>query len=315
MTAVILINWNGAADTIDCLESLDRAEGEFFVVVADNGSTDNSVEVLAPLCENLKNHPIHLLKLDKNYGFAGGNNRAVKFAMKYNPESIMLLNNDTVVDSQFLLRLLDFSQKNVEYRVLSPCINYYYDKSLVWSCGGRQIFGSRKSYYRDVKYSDICNNAFLNISFVSGCALFCFPEILQNDGSLFTERFFFGEEDYEFSLRMREKKVKMACVTDSVIYHKVASSQKNTNDTYNIGRYYMYYLGRLISARLHYHNLQFQLIRVLTVLSSVSYFYRLSGSLKKAISIEKRLMKDSLVKDSIGYEEFQSLMIDKNYFE
>ena len=164
MTAVILINWNGAADTIDCLESLDRAEGEFFVVVADNGSTDNSVEVLAPLCENLKNHPIHLLKLDKNYGFAGGNNRAVKFAMKYNPESIMLLNNDTVVDSQFLLRLLDFSQKNVEYRVLSPCINYYYDKSLVWSCGGRLIFGSRKSYYRDVKYSDICNNAFLNIS-------------------------------------------------------------------------------------------------------------------------------------------------------
>ena len=51
------------------------------------------------------------------------------------------------------------------------------------------------------------------------------------------------------------------------------------------------------------------------MLSSVSYFYRLSGSLKKAISIEKRLMKDSLVKDSIGYEEFQSLMIDKNYFE
>ena len=50
----------------------------------------------------------------------------------------------------------------------------------------------------DVRFD---NNAFLNISFVSGCALFCFPEILQNDGSLFTERFFFGEEDYEFSLR------------------------------------------------------------------------------------------------------------------
>ena len=45
-TAIILLNWNGAADTIDCLESLAQAKGSFFVVVVDNDSHDDSVERL-----------------------------------------------------------------------------------------------------------------------------------------------------------------------------------------------------------------------------------------------------------------------------
>src|SRR5512141_114352 len=89
--AIIVLNWNGWRDTIECLESLQRLTyPNYQVVVVDNGSTDNSVEHIR------KAYPrVRLLETGKNLGWSGGNNIGIKYALGQETEYIHLLNNDT----------------------------------------------------------------------------------------------------------------------------------------------------------------------------------------------------------------------------
>ena len=138
-TAIILVNWNGADDTIACLESLSKVKESHFVVVADNYSTDDSVQRIQGWLDDHADNPTvrkyQLLQLDANYGFAVGNNKALKVAMQRKPDFCMLLNNDTEVEPDFLKRLIDYIHENPQVKALSPCISYYYDKEKIWFSG------------------------------------------------------------------------------------------------------------------------------------------------------------------------------------
>ena len=171
-TAIIILNWKGAAVTIECLESLLVADGDFFVIVTDNGSQDGSVEQISQWMtqKNISNKLVAegaengvtcecgemlLYSLNENYGFAKGNNKAVALAMNSLPDNILLLNNDTVVNSDFLVKLIRFREKHPEYKVLTPLINFFFDKELVWNAGGVLRYGFRKYYYGRCKASEI----------------------------------------------------------------------------------------------------------------------------------------------------------------
>lgn len=309
MTAIIILNWNGADDTIACLESLSRAEGEFFVVVADNGSADNSVVRIKEWIV-ASDMDIKLLENGANYGFAKGNNIAIKYASQFAPDSYMLLNNDTEVDPFFLTRLECFRKEHPRYTVLTPRINLFYDKELLWNCGGRLLAGFRRYYYPGKHQNKATVKPYFRISFVTGCALYFLPEILNEDGTLLTERFFFGEEDFEFSIRMKKRKVSIACVTDSVIYHKVSSSSKDKDP---VGVYFLHQLNRYIDIRLNYGYLFNVLWRLLNIPISLHYFRKKSGSAKKAVSLLKRLGHDSRVKDGVTEQDFRRLVVEGGY--
>ena len=144
MTAIILINWNGADDTIACLRSLDRAQGDFRVVVADNGSTDDSIERISKCLSELSLES-DLLPLGQNWGFAVGNNKGIEYARRYNPDSYMLLNNDTEVEPDFLIRIEKQRRQCADIKIFGPLILYWSDRERIWSCGGKLTFGSRKA--------------------------------------------------------------------------------------------------------------------------------------------------------------------------
>lgn len=313
MTLFIIINWNGADDTIACLKSLERTKGDFRVVVADNGSSDDSRERIGEFLatSTLK---AELLPLDRNYGFAVGNNKAIAYARKYNPDSYMLLNNDTEVEPDFLLKLQAYRAEHAECKVLGPLINYWGEKERIWSCGGKLIFGSRKAYYRNAFVSDLPERTPFPVSFISGCALMVDSSLVDESGKLLTEKFFFGEEDYEFALRMRSRGEKMVIVRDSVIYHKVGSSTKKASNAM-LGRDYMYYLGRLLVARDYYSPLEFSLIRLLTMKKSLRYFQADGLSKKQAKQLAEHLGADARTKKGISQEDFQHMLHDGTYFD
>lgn len=318
MTAIILVNWNGADDTIACLESLRAVDTPHFVVIADNDSTDDSVERIQGWLDTHSGEgyvkDYSLLRLDANYGFAIGNNKAVAFAMQKNPEYCMLLNNDTEVEPDFLEKLLAYAGDNPDVRLLSPCICYHYDKGKVWFSGGKLGFGRRKNLFAGRPLDSVGKEPFV-IDFISGCALFFDTSLLGGDGKLLYEGFFFGEEDYEFSLRMKNRGVKMCCVPSSLIYHKVGASQKNTNDSRGLGRAYMYYHNRLICNRLNSGWLSFNIICLLNFFTCIKYFRRYTGSWVTGMRIFSRLMRDVRRKDGFGYDDFRALMFDNTYFD
>ena len=318
MTAVILINWNGADDTLACLASLEKASGDFCVVVADNGSTDDSMERLAAYAATSPLR-LELLPLGRNWGFAAGNNRAIAFAKEHlSPDSYMLLNNDTEVAPDFMTNLQDIRAKHPGLKVLGPLICYWSDKTRIWSCGGRLVFGSRKAYYRDADVSALpsfdTEHHLMDVQFISGCALFVDASLVDDDGRLLTERFFFGEEDYEFALRMRKAGEEMMIVCDSVIWHKVSSSARNFSSKGTLGRDYIYYLGRLIACRDYYSPLSFALISLLTSLSCTRYFHRDGLGWGEAIALSGRLLREARRKDGINYDDFKAIVLEGSYF-
>ena len=273
MTAIIILNWNNANDTLSCLDSLQNAEGEFKVYLVDNGSTDNSMQRIEAWVKEHPDFDICLIPLDMNYGFACGNNKGIAVAAKDNPDSYLLLNNDTEVTTDFLVKLKSFSKTHSQYKVLTPLIFFHSDKSRIWNAGGRLKWGKRSYFYNNQTATDIKEKEYIPISFVTGCALYFLPEILKDDMTVFTEKFFFGEEDCEFSLRMLKQRFAMACVLDSVIYHKVSSTISPVSLP---GKLYIYYLNRFINVRQSYGRLFYLFWRIASLPSIVARAFLIS---------------------------------------
>ncbi len=318
-TAIIVLNWKGADVTIDCLRSLVAADGDFFVVVVDNGSCDGSVEKISSWMDSAgvqyKNvveggegnvtcecGGMLLYALGCNYGFARGNNIGINLAMQSSPDNILLLNNDTVVCKDFLVRLCDFRLAHPDFPVLTPLINFYSDKQRVWNAGGRLRYGFRSYYYAGCNPKDIVEREYKEISFVTGCALFVPVSLLDENNCLLTERFFFGEEDFEFSLRMTKGGIKMACVLDSLIYHKVGTSLNKQQNT--PGKVYIHYLNRFIDVRQNYSLLFVALWRAFYMPYIAYLLHRKGCTCKEIFSFLKRLYSRSRVKNEVTYDDF-----------
>jgi GT2 family glycosyltransferase len=95
--AIIVLNWNGIQDTLGCLKSLEsQSYTNFRVIVIDNGSKDNSKELLEDYV--LKNKSVKLIFKPKNLGFAGGVNVGIKWALDHDFDYVALFNNDAVAD-------------------------------------------------------------------------------------------------------------------------------------------------------------------------------------------------------------------------
>lgn len=316
MTAIILVNWNGADDTLACLRSLSDAHGSFFVVVVDNASEDDSLERIKAFAGKHKDDiEVKILALDDNYGFAVGNNKGIRYASQFAPENYLLLNNDTEVAPDFLDKLLAFSALHSEFRALTPRINFFHDKDEIWDCGGTIRWGKRDNRYANKHGDALAGKEYLPITFISGCALFFYPELLDEEKRVFTERYFFGEEDFEFSMRMRKKGLKMACVTASQIYHKVGRSRNRMKAIAHVGKYYMYYLNRLITLRTHLPKFQYMLVRMLYIPQCFRYFYSVNHSMKTSWRMLQRLLLEVRTKQGVNKADFCKLMIDNTYFD
>lgn len=321
-TAIIVLNWNGRKLLMECLDSLLKATGDFFVIIADNASSDDSaVEVKKWLVGNdvkgcfvsegeetgvvAQGREVLFYSLKDNYGFAKGNNIAIKLAMQSAPERILLLNNDTEVEPDFLVKLEDFQRSHPKFKVLTPLIHFGYDKSKIWNAGGKLKLGFRKYYYANQTREAVKESLFKPITFVTGCALYVSPEQLDADGKLLTERFFFGEEDFEFSLRMNGLGVKMACVINSVIYHKVGSS---INKSFTPGKFYIHYLNRFIDIRLNYGKLFYKVWAAVYKPYLKRIFKRHNCPSWYEKSFIDRIYSDAMSKDCVTAQDFRNAL-------
>lgn len=321
MVAIILVNWNGYKDTIECLESLQKCNrSDFFVVVCDNGSTNDSITQISDYCDgkwsldvveltkcrpdiSIKDGHVILYKLGNNYGFSRGNNLGIQFASFFLPDYYLLLNNDTVVEPDFLDKLIDYQENNSNIKVLTPLIHYFYDKSLIWNGGGNIYWGFRIYHFADKHESVVPQKESVFCSFITGCALFFVPEILDENHNLLSERFFFGEEDFEFGLRMKKRKVKMACVLNSKIYHKVGGSRNK--DRMKTGHIYIHYLNRLIDVRNYMPKWQYPFYKSVLFLSVVRILKKsYNMPIGKIISFIKKLNNDSKKMDGVSKDFF-----------
>lgn len=286
---IIILNWNGWKDTIECLESIFRnSYPDYTVVVVDNGSSDESMErikawadgkeeVLTPEdshqfsnpplnkpipygyytreeSEKTADHesanggppyqqatvdyPLILIQSEKNLGFAAGNNVGIRYALsKGHCDYIMLLNNDTIVTREFLVRLIFFMEKFPIAGVASPKI-INEDGSinentlrrrlglldLIFTLGiGRVLlpdnYWKRKHFYVD----EYDFQSPRKIDVISGACMLFKTEALKNVG-LLDENTFLYLEEFILHEKLRSTRWETWIIPESEIIHKGAKS-------------------------------------------------------------------------------------------
>ncbi|MEY3405006.1 MAG: hypothetical protein RL161_436 [Bacteroidota bacterium] len=217
-TAVIVLNWNSFEHTRNCLESLGNVKGEGFdLILIDNGSYDGSVQQIKAAFP-----AITLIALDKNYGFAGGNNIGLNYAVDQGYTYILMLNNDVFVEPDFLSPLLDALDQNPAVGAVQPSIFNHPERAEVWNNGGTfsRLTGtshSIKTFNPDQRLSDV--------EWITGCAFLVRAEVLQKTG-LLNEQYFAYYEDVDLSFRITAAGYQLKVVPQSRIYHIGGASSR-----------------------------------------------------------------------------------------
>lgn len=266
--AIIILNWNGWCDTIECLESLYQIEYDNYdVILVDNGSTDKSIKKIKEYSKgeieiksdffkfqkdnkpleilefnkkeskhaNLKkineipsNQKLIIIKNEENFGYAKGNNIGIQFGLlNLNPEYFLLLNNDTVVDSQFLTKLIEKAQSNPKIGVLGPKIYYYNEKTKIQSNGGKINFWIGRSYHLNANKIDM-DEENRDLDFLMGAALLFKSSLIENVGFLYSP-YFANWEETDWCIKVKKQGFAIYCVKESKIWHKVSKSLSDFN--------------------------------------------------------------------------------------
>lgn len=220
MVAIILVNYNGSDDTIDCIKSLSEMRDiDYKIIVVDNCSTDNSLDKLEKL---RKKYKFTLLQTNDNNGFAAGNNLGIEYAE--NADYYLLLNNDTIVESDFLKKLTDEFARNPKCGATISKILYYSQPDTIWYAGGSfNKISARCEHYHFNEKNFISDKSPQKVTFASGCCLCISKQIIEKVG-LLNEAFFLYEEDVDYCYRILEAGFDIVYIPDSVIYHKVSAS-------------------------------------------------------------------------------------------
>ncbi|WP_373524096.1 glycosyltransferase family 2 protein [Aquiflexum sp.] len=225
--AIIIVNWNGYALTQACLISLSKVSYKNFkVILVDNGSVDGSVPKLKSDFPDTA-----FIESKTNLGFTGGNNLGMKWALGKSFDNILLLNNDTLVEPDFLEPLIDYLNRNPSYAAVQPKIMFEKERNKIWNAGGGYFRWLEMSWSIGIGKEDLGQyQTEKDTKWITGCAILIRTKVIKEIG-LLDERFFAYYEDVDWSLRMRKYGYSLRYLPQSKIYHVAGASSIKTIKT------------------------------------------------------------------------------------
>ena len=232
ITPIIIINWNGIQDTHECIESIfSLKKANYHIHLIDNNSDNNEGEQLNNYYKSSERLTCYLY--DKNYGFAKAHIKIWEEIIIHQPcEYIALLNNDTVVQEDWLYELIKAAKQNNAQVISSKMINYY-DRSIMDNAGHFMIntgeimpIGHREPIEN---YTEIIEN-------MGACAGAClYQKSMIEQIGFFDPYFSTGYEDAEYGLRAVISKFSCIYAPDALVYHKMGQSIKKIfNESYSL---------------------------------------------------------------------------------
>lgn len=211
---IIVLNWNGKHDTIECIKSLQKLDYQNYdIVIVDNASTDNSVADIEKIFSG-----ITFIKNDKNLGFTGGFNVGIQFAISQNSDYILCLNNDTILDKHCITELVKNGEIVPDCGGLCPIeYDYCYPNKIVYAGGVVGVLHSKLFGYGEDdngQYSKVKQTRML-----CGPAMMIKKEAFLEIG-LFDDVFFYGSEDKDLAIRLIKSNYGLLFVPTAKLWHK-----------------------------------------------------------------------------------------------
>jgi GT2 family glycosyltransferase len=256
--AIIILNYNNQEYTVDCLKSLkDITYGNYKVFLVDNGSEKDDIEKLKTGLQNIdvsKFKAFDFLEHHPNNGFSGGNNVGIKKALEENFDYILLLNNDTTVEPDFVDEMVKAAESDKKIGAVGPKIYFHPDMIknneevtdctneevlehpkdlikekndlLIWYAGGGfSWFGGGKHYGLDEVDVNPEESKIKETKYITGCAFLIKKEVIDKVG-IMPEEFFLYYEDVDWSLSVKKAGYKLVYAPAAKVYHKVSRTTK-----------------------------------------------------------------------------------------
>ncbi len=222
--SVIILNWNGASMLRQYLPSVvaHTTLPDCEIVVADNGSTDNSLEVLSQEFPTVR-----VIALDKNYGFAEGYNRAIDERINAGdvPEYVILLNSDVEVTEGWLNPLTTYLDAHPDVAAVQPKIRSWRNRNMFEHAGAAGGFLNPLGYpycrgriLWKVEEDKGQYDTIVDVDWTSGACMCVRTNVYKECGGL-DASFFAHMEEIDLCWRMRNKGWRLVCLPESVVYH------------------------------------------------------------------------------------------------
>ncbi len=242
---IIILNWENAPDTVECLDSVFKLKSDDYqVVVCDNASKDGSKAVIVDWLTQHK-HSIQVVDesgLDsftspvgaevvfigneQNYGYAGGNNRGLRYALVAGTDQdfVWIINNDTTFDPEALNKLLEEAARRPEIGFFGSTILDFSNHSKIQTQGGDRFypwFGMSRHIGEGRNLEDQFPQAVVEsrMGYVVGASVFVRLATVAKIG-LMEEGYFLYFEEVDWATRARRMGIKLGYAPTSLIYHK-----------------------------------------------------------------------------------------------
>lgn len=285
--AVIVVNWNGTEDTLECLAGLMQLEyPRYEIVVVDNGSRPS------PRQQILDRFPsVTYLETGINLGYAGGSNTGIRHALAAGATYVLVLNNDAVVDPDALREAVLVAQSDPAIGAVGAKIIDWEDRSRVWVAYGQVTY--RQGLVRLVgQHSRRRFDEQKDVDWVPGTAMLLHHGALETVG-LFDEEFFAYHEDVDWCTAARKRGFRIVFAPRARVYHK--GHRSSGGRAYVTPRQYL--AGRNMVLYVRKHATAFQLAKFVTFqVSTLPFQYArrfLSGE-QAGVSLKVRGMLDAL---------------------
>ena len=343
---IVVLNFNGINDTRKCILSLLKSDyPKYKILIIDNGSLQNEAKILKREFQDKK---ISIKRFNKNLGFAGGNNKAVKLAKtKY----VLLLNQDATISGNTLTELVKSAEKENYVAAFQPKIlfseNHKYFEYAGAAGGFIDTLGypfarGRILFHLEEDKGQYDDSAYLD--WACGSALFVRKIYLKKVGGLFDADFFAYQEEIDFSMRIKRSGLKVKFVPKAKVYHRgvVTESARLNRKIFWTHRNNLFMLLKNFSSKrllwllplrisLDFGSMIFYLLSlrpdflIAVIKAQASFVFTLPKTLSKRRKLEKKfpMYADEVIygRGSIVFKYFIqgkrkfSQLEDRNFFE
>lgn len=256
--SVIMPNWNGKDDTLECLDSLRQlnyAKDRMEIIIVDNGSEDGSQEAIRNKYQEMRDDGywrLLLLENGKNLGAPAAYNRGIRAA---NPDYdyILKIDNDVIFDEECLRELVKTAEEDEKIGIVGGKVYFFEDKTLIQSAGGKIGIWRGRIPTIGYKEKDVGQyDKLQEVDWVCGALMLLKRKVINKIG-LLDDRYFVYYDETDWAIRAKRVGFKIIYVPHAKIWHKLSVAVKKVKD---FGMYYMT-RNRIIFQRKFCNNIQY----------------------------------------------------------
>jgi GT2 family glycosyltransferase len=233
--AIVILNWNGAQDTLTCLRSLEALQYPAHIIVVDNASSDDSTTVLRAVYPGLD-----LIVNNTNSGFGAGNNLGIRRALELGADFVWLLNNDTAVMSETLTALLEAAAR-VDAKVgVVGSVLFNWDVRSRHGDSDQQVQawgGGVIQFCLGTSLHQMVPVPIGPTYFMTAASILVSREALEVTGG-FDEVFFMYWEDVDLCFRIRQAGFQMVVADQAQVWHRASAT--SSRNMFQLDRWFNY---------------------------------------------------------------------------